>query len=171
MRQSKYDWPRAIYGQVTGLRGCRESDRISLVLQYSRQVIHAVYRGIGIYRNSAINEYSSYHHLPQLALALSSENRNSSPLARLTSQHNSINSKMAIMIMKTKAVVVPQAEKLIDYKFKNPELCWEALQGKQPGEYPEGNKRLAMVGDVSMKHAQLMKWYASKSSTGMLLQD
>ncbi|TVY45196.1 hypothetical protein LOCC1_G004581 [Lachnellula occidentalis] len=69
------------------------------------------------------------------------------------------------MMVKSKAVVVPEVEKIMNYRCKNPELCWEALQGKQPGKYPEGNKRLAMLGDKTMAHAQLKKWYVSGLNT------
>lgn len=77
---------------------------------------------------------------------------------------------MVITTIRNKAVVVPEVERIINYQCNNPELCWEALQGKQPGRYPEGNKRLAMIGDKSMAHAQLKKWYVSGLSTGMPLQ-
>ncbi|TVY24020.1 Ribonuclease [Lachnellula hyalina] len=68
-------------------------------------------------------------------------------------------------MIKNKSVVVPEVEKIINYQCNNPELCWEALQGKQPGKYPEGNKRLAMIGDKSMAHAQLKEWYGTGTST------
>jgi hypothetical protein len=72
------------------------------------------------------------------------------------------------MSLKLKSEVVPPVENSINYQFINRNLCWEALQGKGAGGYAEGNKRLAMLGDASMKHAQMKKWFGRNTSTGTL---
>jgi len=69
-------------------------------------------------------------------------------------------------MMKIKSEVVPGVEALIDYHFMNPDLCWEALQGKGAGGIPHGNKRLALVGDVLLRLKHLMDWFPTSSSTG-----
>ncbi|KAE9963223.1 hypothetical protein BLS_009509 [Venturia inaequalis] len=55
-------------------------------------------------------------------------------------------------------VKIAQAEAAIDYSFKDANLIWEALQAPGSGvvrsgtrQIPNGNKRLALVGDVVLK--------------------
>lgn len=51
-------------------------------------------------------------------------------------------------------VKVAKAEDIIHYVFGNAELLWEALQAAGSNTmhtYPEGNKRLAMIGDAVLK--------------------
>jgi hypothetical protein len=72
-----------------------------------------------------------------------------------------------MMSFKLKSEVVPPVENIINYHFTNRDWCWEALQGKGAGGYPHGNKRLAMLGDASMKHAQMKKWFGYNMTTGM----
>ncbi|KFZ19976.1 hypothetical protein V501_00374 [Pseudogymnoascus sp. VKM F-4519 (FW-2642)] len=50
--------------------------------------------------------------------------------------------------------MVSAAEDVIDYSFIDKELPWEAIQAAGSNmafRYPEGNKRLAMIGDVVVK--------------------
>lgn len=70
--------------------------------------------------------------------------------------------------MQVKPEVIPEVEALISYPFMNPDLCWEALQGKGAGGIPHGNKRLALVGDVLLKKKHIMDWFPTDSSTGEL---
>ncbi|EHL02284.1 RNase III [Glarea lozoyensis ATCC 20868] len=51
------------------------------------------------------------------------------------------------------------AQAILDYTFRNPELCWEALQAKGAGGYPEGNKRLALCGDAVLRLLIVQLWY------------
>ncbi|KFY31782.1 hypothetical protein V493_00802 [Pseudogymnoascus sp. VKM F-4281 (FW-2241)] len=50
--------------------------------------------------------------------------------------------------------MVRAAEDVIDYSFIDKELPWEAIQAAGSNmafRYPEGNKRLAMIGDAVVK--------------------
>ncbi|KFZ02254.1 hypothetical protein V500_00335 [Pseudogymnoascus sp. VKM F-4518 (FW-2643)] len=50
--------------------------------------------------------------------------------------------------------MVSAAEDVIDYSFIDKELPWEAIQAAGSNmafRYPEGNKRLAMIGDAVVK--------------------
>ncbi|KFZ19309.1 hypothetical protein V502_03722 [Pseudogymnoascus sp. VKM F-4520 (FW-2644)] len=50
--------------------------------------------------------------------------------------------------------MVGAAEDVIDYSFIDKELPWEAIQAAGSNmafRYPEGNKRLAMIGDAVVK--------------------
>lgn len=50
--------------------------------------------------------------------------------------------------------MVQAAESIIHYSFSDKELLWEALQAAGSNMsfcYPEGNKRLAMIGDAVLK--------------------
>jgi dsRNA-specific ribonuclease len=50
--------------------------------------------------------------------------------------------------------MVTAAEDVIDYPFIDKELLWEGLQAAGSNmafRYPEGNKRLAMIGDAVLK--------------------
>jgi ribonuclease-3 len=53
---------------------------------------------------------------------------------------------------------IAQAEVMIGYTFKDPDILWEALQAPGSGvlrsgirRIPNGNKRLAIVGDAALK--------------------
>ena len=72
-----------------------------------------------------------------------------------------------------KTATIQAVETLIQYKFGNTELLWEALQSskvlvdstgaKVP---PDGNKRLAIVGDAAMQLTLAEGWYKGIRSRG-----
>ena len=84
-----------------------------------------------------------------------------------------------------KAPTVRKLQSKIGYTFKNPQYLWEAVQA--PGsvlhadevlsagtdrhsaglqEFPNGNKRLALLGDTVLKLALLEDWYKGQESRG-----
>jgi hypothetical protein len=65
---------------------------------------------------------------------------------------------------KEKAQAVPGVEALIGYRFNNQEICWEALQGKQTSGYPNGNKRLALLGDALLRVRLVKDWFPTGQS-------
>lgn len=61
---------------------------------------------------------------------------------------------------KETATTIAQVEGLIKYQFTNKDLLCEALM--LPGsykQYPDGNRRLAIVGDKALDLAFSMDWY------------
>ena len=70
-------------------------------------------------------------------------------------------------MQKSKTVTVPALEALIGREFNDPELGWQALQGKQAlSQFPLGNKRLALYGDAIIRYHAMKKWYYTGTSTG-----
>lgn len=70
---------------------------------------------------------------------------------------------------------VLMVELIIDYTFTDPFKLWEALQA--PGSpvpsiggrpIPEGNKRLAMIGDSVLKLAMVSHWYTGTGLRGKI---
>lgn len=81
---------------------------------------------------------------------------------------------------------VAKLQTLIGYKFKNAQLGWEAVQAPgsitRAGEtlhartikdtpigyetLPEGNKRLAVVGDTALRLALCEEWYLGDEARG-----
>jgi hypothetical protein len=62
------------------------------------------------------------------------------------------------MAANNRATLIAAAEALIGYVFIDSEEIWEAVQASGSNmayKYPEGNKRLAMIGDVVLKLALL----------------
>ena len=66
-------------------------------------------------------------------------------------------------------------ETLVRYRFHSPALRWEALQGPTviidiAGKRvpPDGNKRLAIVGDAAFQLVSAKNRYAAKTSKGMV---
>ena len=64
-------------------------------------------------------------------------------------------------------------EAIIDYHFAEPLILWEALQATGnglssagPRSFPDGNMRLALVGDAILKVALLEEWYAGTEPRG-----
>jgi hypothetical protein len=53
-------------------------------------------------------------------------------------------------MIRNRTKVVPKLEELIGHSFHTKEYAWEAFQCKGTGEHLEGNKRLALLGDVSI---------------------
>ncbi|KAL8731605.1 MAG: hypothetical protein Q9166_003293 [cf. Caloplaca sp. 2 TL-2023] len=56
-------------------------------------------------------------------------------------------------------------QNIIGYRFNNLLLVWEALQAAgcvaQRQDFPDGNKRLAVLGDIVLDLALAESWYAS----------
>lgn len=66
-------------------------------------------------------------------------------------------------------VMVKAAETVIDYIFNDKELLWEALQAagsNMANLYPEGNKRLAMIGDTVLRLVLLEDLRSKDSKCG-----
>ena len=78
------------------------------------------------------------------------------------------------------------AQNKIGYRFKNPQYLWEALQAPgsivRSGEvqgagttyhskgfegFPDGNRRLAVVGDAALRLAIVEDWYKGDTVRGM----
>lgn len=68
-----------------------------------------------------------------------------------------------------------QVEVIIAYTFTDPLILWEALQAagstvRSAGtrRFPDGNKRLAVLGDTVLKLVLVGEWYDSLDARGML---
>ena len=87
-----------------------------------------------------------------------------------------------------KAPTVRKLQSKLGYTFKNPQYLWEAVQApgsvSHPDEvpipeterhsaelqkFPDGNKRLALLGDTILKLALLEDWYKGQESRGMAM--
>ena len=73
------------------------------------------------------------------------------------------------MALSEKALRIHAVETLVQYRFHNRELLWEALQGPPTFVVPDGNKRLAIVGDAAIRLALAKNWYPGKTSKGKIL--
>jgi hypothetical protein len=62
-------------------------------------------------------------------------------------------------IYKEKAI--PVVENLIQYRFTNSNLCWEAIHAKGACGFVHGNKRLALVGDAVLQAKLIQDWYST----------
>ncbi|KAL2040772.1 hypothetical protein N7G274_006230 [Stereocaulon virgatum] len=72
-----------------------------------------------------------------------------------------------------KASAIRAVETLIQYKFHKTDLLWEALQTSKMSALstnarllPEGNRRLAIVGDAAMQLALAEDWYRTSDTRG-----
>ena len=68
-----------------------------------------------------------------------------------------------------------QCEDIISYQFNDRDLCWEALNVAgsgvtQSGErtFPNGNKRLAVLGDSVLATVLCEPWYRNNRNEGLL---
>ena len=68
---------------------------------------------------------------------------------------------------------VNACQAIIGYQFQDPYLCWEALQVAGSGvteilgrHIPNGNKRLAVVGDLALDFVLSQDWYLSGADEG-----
>jgi len=71
-----------------------------------------------------------------------------------------------------RSVMLGLAQVRTGYTFESEELLWEALQA--PGSntqslYPDGNRRLAMVGDAVLKLVLLEDMLPTNATRGMYL--
>jgi len=87
---------------------------------------------------------------------------------RFTDHHTGSNMEDSRMTLK-----VQQCETVIGYNFNDKHLCWEALQAAGSGVFyirlrrvPDGNKRLAIVGDIALNMALVPDWHASEAPKG-----
>lgn len=78
-----------------------------------------------------------------------------------------------IMALTEKRIRIHAVETLVRYRFHDPALLWEALQGPNViidivGERvpTDGNKRLAIVGDGAIRLVLAETWYPGKTSKG-----
>ena len=74
------------------------------------------------------------------------------------------------------AATTLQVEAIIGYTFSDPLILWEALQAagspnRSAGtrRFPDGNKRLAVLGDTVLKLVLVGEWYDSGDARGMLV--
>lgn len=66
-------------------------------------------------------------------------------------------------------------ENIIGYNFNDPLILWEALQAagsmvRSAGSrrFPDGNKRLAVLGDTILKLVLVQEWYDSAHVRGIV---
>ena len=78
-----------------------------------------------------------------------------------------------IMALSEKGIRTHAVETLIRYRFHDPALLWEALQGPTViidvtgAPVPrDGNKRLAIVGDAAIRLVLAETWYPGRTSKG-----
>lgn len=69
---------------------------------------------------------------------------------------------------------VEMCEAIIGRSFNDKNLCWEAVQAAGSGVsyigercIREGNKRLAVVGDIALNMVLAPDWHASEASKGL----
>lgn len=80
------------------------------------------------------------------------------------------------MALTQREATIEAVESIIQYKFTNSSLLWEALHtnsqhptiGGQPIP-PDGNKRLAIVGDAVMQLVLAADWYRGSTNRGKTL--
>jgi hypothetical protein len=62
--------------------------------------------------------------------------------------------------------VAQMLDERIEYRFNDTTLCWETIQGKGAAGYPEGNKRLALLGDALIRSELAQRWFQTEQTTG-----
>lgn len=77
----------------------------------------------------------------------------------------------AVMTNMTRGV-----EKIIGYDFSDTVILWEALQAAGSTvhsagtrRFPDGNRRLAVLGDTILKLVLVGEWYESADGRGVLV--
>ena len=67
-------------------------------------------------------------------------------------------------------------ESIISYNFSDSLILWEALQAagstvRSAGtrRFPDGNKRLAVLGDTILKLVLVSEWYNSADARGIVI--
>lgn len=67
-----------------------------------------------------------------------------------------------------KVATIEAVESLIQYKFNHSALLWEALQcpGSPDAKHPNGNKRLAIIGDTVLLLALAETWFKGDKTIG-----
>lgn len=70
--------------------------------------------------------------------------------------------------------ITSAVENIIGYSFSDPLILWEALQAAGASRaagtrrFPDGNKRLAVLGDTILKLVLVQEWYDSADARGMM---
>lgn len=60
-------------------------------------------------------------------------------------------SRIALALLKVDAV--QRVQHLVQYRFQDKELPWQAVQAHRSGRFPHGNLHLAYIGDAVLKFA------------------
>lgn len=68
-----------------------------------------------------------------------------------------------------KEATIEAVETIIQYKFNHSALLWEALQcpGSPDAKHPNGNKRLAIIGDTVLLLGLAEDWFKGDETIGM----
>lgn len=61
---------------------------------------------------------------------------------------------------------VQQLQTLLHYNFTSPALAWEALQCSGNAGFPEGCRRLALLGDTVLRLELILTWLPTGNRTG-----
>lgn len=61
---------------------------------------------------------------------------------------------------------VAAVEEFFEYQFIDPDNCWEALNCKGAGGFPQGHTRLALLGDSLLRWRLIEAWYPTGETTG-----
>lgn len=115
----------------------------------------------------------SFHLEYSVFLAFDTSQFNtSSPTQILNQPRASFVPAMATVQMSTTTHGV---EAIIGYNFNDPLILWEALQAASSSvsragtrRFPDGNKRLAVLGDAILKLVLVGEWYGSPDVRGLL---
>ena len=77
----------------------------------------------------------------------------------------------SMALIKNEAIIA--VEEIIGYSFNDANCLWEALQAPGSGVFqaghraiPEGNKRLALVGDAAIKKIIVDDWFLTDHPRG-----
>lgn len=72
--------------------------------------------------------------------------------------------------------MITGVQDIIGYNFTDPFILWEALQAAGSGNtfagnrrFPEGNKRLAVLGDTILQLVLVRDWYETALVRGILV--
>lgn len=72
--------------------------------------------------------------------------------------------------------MITGVQDIIGYNFADPLILWEALQAAGSGNtfagnrrFPEGNKRLAVLGDTILQLVLVRDWYDTARVRGILV--
>ena len=90
-------------------------------------------------------------------------------ITRTSSQRDTLYSTDFTMAsISTKIATIEAVETLIQYKFNHSALLWEALQcpSSPNSTHPNGNKRLAIIGDTVIQLSLAEDWFSGDGTTG-----
>lgn len=68
-----------------------------------------------------------------------------------------------------KEAIIEAVETIIQYRFNHTALLWDALQcpGSPNAAHPNGNKRLAIIGDAVLLLGLAEDWFKGDETVGM----